>query len=209
MLDHTRESQICSGEQPMEFFHNVVNAAVESLHVRTNDVVIFYIVNLLSEFVKIDKLYGDLDLNADEEPLTLLFEKALNSDQNEQIKQFKHLGDVTLFVTGFFSDSLYRRLVNLDFYINVGCTSYNQLANIMKNKAQGKTFCELYSELSENFTVFVNVLSEVSEKSFSHSNLNILRVYERWLKTRSLRDENILRNEGVIPKTAGEGKYIH
>ncbi len=114
-----------------------------------------------------------------------------------EIQRFKYLGDFSLFISGFFSDSLYKRLVSLDFYKIIGCTSYNHLATIMKSKVQSKTFWELYHELAENFSVFVDILSEVSDKSFSHTNKDILKVYERWLKTKSLRDEKILKKEGI------------
>ncbi|HJP19504.1 MAG TPA: hypothetical protein QF468_12730, partial [Nitrospinota bacterium] len=146
------EEPFYNEEKPMEYFREMVNSAVENLHVHADEEVIFYIVNLLSEFLKIDNLYTDLDPNADEEPLTLLLEKALNSDQNEQIQRFKHLGDFSLFISGFFYDSLYKKLASLDFYKIIGCTSYNQLASIMKTKAQSKVFWELYHQLGENFS---------------------------------------------------------
>ena len=209
MEKQTLEEQLCREEKPVEYFREMVNTAVEDLHIHANEEVIFYIVNLLAEFLKIENLYMDLDPKADEEPLTVLLEKALNSDQNEQIMRFKHLGDFSLFISGFFSDSLYRRLISLDFYETVGCTSYNQLANIMKTKVQSKTFWELYNELAENFSVFVDILSEVSDKSFSHTNKDILNVYERWLKTKSLRDEKILRKEGIFPDISAASPYIH
>ncbi len=202
------EQQYYNEEKPMEYFREMVNAAIESLHVRADEEVIFYIVNLLSEFHKIENVYKDLDPNSDQEPLTALLEKALNSDQNEQIQRFKYLGDFSLFISGFFSDSLYKKLVSHDFYKIIGCTSYNQLAAIMKSKVQSKTFWELYYELAENFSVFVDILSEVSDKSFSHTNKNILKVYERWLKTKSIRDEKILRKEGIFPNASATSSYI-
>ena len=207
MLKHHKE-QFCKVEKPMEYFREIVNIAAENLHVHADEEAIFYIVNLLSEFLKVDNLYTDIDPNADEEPLTVLLEKALNSGQNEQIQRFKYLGDFSLFISGFFPDSLYKRLVSLDFYKIIGCTSYNQLATIMKSKVQSKTFWELYHELAENFSIFVDILSEVSDKSFSHTNKDILKVYERWLKTKSLRDEKILKKEGIFPNASAASSYI-
>lgn len=205
----TYENRIFSKEKPMEFFRDMVNKALEDLNLHAEDTVIFYIVNMLSEFLVIENVYTDSENKEDQEPLTLMLEKALNSDQNEQIKRFKRLGDFSLFMSGFFSESLYRRIVSLDFYTTVGCISYNQLANIMKSKAQCKSFWELYHELAENFTAFVDVLSEVSEKSFMRSNINILTVYERWLRRQSLRDEKILRNEGIVPSLSAASQYIN
>lgn len=208
MLKNIHEEQFYNEEKPMEYFREMVNTAAETLHVHADEEVIFYIVNLLSEFLITDNLYADLDPNSDQEPLTVLLEKALNSDQGEQIQRFKHLGDLSLFISGFFSDSLYRRLVSLDFYKTVGCTSYNQLAHIMKTKVQSKVFWEIYHDLAENFSVFTDILSEVSEKSFSHTNKDILKIYERWLKTKSIRDEKILRKEGIFPDISAASQYI-
>ncbi|HJP17017.1 MAG TPA: hypothetical protein QF468_00005, partial [Nitrospinota bacterium] len=102
----------------------------------------------------------------------------------------------------------YKKLASLDFYKIIGCTSYNQLASIMKTKAQSKVFWELYHQLGENFSVFVDILSEVSDKSFSHTNKDVLKVYQRWLKTKSLRDEKILRKEGIFPNASAASSYI-
>ncbi len=208
MVMQTIERNICSEEKPMEYFHTMVNSAVEDLHVNADETVIFYIVNLLSEFAQSENVYAELGPNADQEPLTVLLEKALNSEQNEQISRFKHLGDFSLFISGFFSDSIYRRLISTDLYSTVGCTSYSQLANIMKNKLQSKAFWEIYSELAENFSVFVDILAEVSDKSFTHTNKSILKTYERWIKTKSFRDEKILKKEGIIPNISEGSQYI-
>ena len=208
MLKLVNEGQFWKEENPMEYFREIVNKAVEDLHVHADEVVIFYIVNLLSEFLKPENLYTDLEPGSEKEPLTVLLEKALNCEQGEQIKRFKHLGDFSLFISGFFSDSLYKRLVSSDFYTFIGCTSYNQLAYIMKTKVQSKTFWEIYHELAENFSVFVDILSEVSNKSFSHTNKDLLKTYERWLKTKSLRDEKILKKEGIFPNVSAASQYI-
>ena len=200
---------ICSNEKPMEYFREKVNTAVEELHVDVDEIVVFYLVNLLSEFHKIEKITLDIEPKADEEALSILLEKALFSNQNEQIKRFKHLGDFSLFISGFFPDSIYKRLVDHKFYMSVGSIAYNQLADIMRTKAQSKTFWVLYKELAKNFSAFVDVLSEVSGKSMSHSSNYILKVYERWLKRKSPRDEKILRKEGIAINFANANNLIH
>jgi hypothetical protein len=201
--------QICSNVKPMEYFREKVNSAVEELHVDVDEMVVFYLVNLLSEFHKIEKVTLDVEPKADEEALSILFEKALFSNQNEQIRRFKHLGDFSLFISGFFPDSIYKRLVNHKFYMSIGSIAYTQLANIMRTKAQSKTFWELYQGLAKNFSAFVDVLSEVSGKSMKYSNKNILKIYERWLKRKNPGDEKILRNEGISINFADANNLIH
>ena len=60
MLKHHKE-QFCKVEKPMEYFREIVNIAAENLHVHADEEAIFYIVNLLSEFLKVDNLYTDIE----------------------------------------------------------------------------------------------------------------------------------------------------
>jgi hypothetical protein len=49
---------------------------------------------------------------------------------------------------------------------------------------------------------FVDVLSEVSERSSLSSNTDLLRLYERWLRTGSTRSGYLLAERGVVPNGA-------
>jgi hypothetical protein len=55
----------------------------------------------------------------------------------------------------------------------------------------------------------VDALNEVSETSYSHSDKDILRLYEIWLKTGSKRCYEILKRLGVEPTTAGGTAFAH
>ena len=58
---------------------------------------------------------------------------------------------------------------------------------------------DLFGELAERFSDFVRVLAEISFKSLFHGDEHMLRVYTRWMYTRSERDAGWLRRHGVIP----------
>jgi hypothetical protein len=55
----------------------------------------------------------------------------------------------------------------------------------------------------------VDALNEVSETSYSHSDKDILRLYEIWLKTGSRRSYDILKRLGVAPTAAGGTGVAH
>jgi hypothetical protein len=57
----------------------------------------------------------------------------------------------------------------------------------------------LFSELAEKFTLFADVLTEVSESACLASSKDILRLYERWLRTGSRHAETLLRKAGIEP----------
>jgi len=63
----------------------------------------------------------------------------------------------------------------------------------------GGALGEVFAELSAKFQRLVDALNEVSEMSHRHSDRDVLRQYEIWLKTGSPRAREILLRLGVIP----------
>ena len=60
----------------------------------------------------------------------------------------------------------------------------------------------VFAELADKFVGFVDVLSEVSERTFCASNADLLRLYEKWLKTGSRRSGQLLVERGVVPNAS-------
>jgi hypothetical protein len=55
----------------------------------------------------------------------------------------------------------------------------------------------------------VDALNELSECSYRHSNADILRLYEVWLKTGSRRASELLRGLGVEPTGGARSAFAH
>jgi len=208
MESRSKYPKVISKKKPMEFFREMVTAAIEKQSIKTNEMVEFYIVNLLSEFVSMKKV-TEKGEGWEDEPITILFLKAFHLSLNEQIKLLKKVGDFSLFISGFFSDSLRNKLVDVDYYTLIGKRSYDKLSLILKNFSNGETFFNLFRELSTNFQTLVDVISEISAMSFITSNKDILRIYERWLKTGGKRDEGLLQEMGIIPVSSCSGRTHH
>ena len=66
----------------------------------------------------------------------------------------------------------------------------------------------VFAELAEKFVRFVDVISEVSERSACGSNSDLLRLYERWLKTGSVRSGQLLVDLGVVPNASLKGTRV-
>ena len=109
----------------------------------------------------------------------------------------KHIGDASLFISGFFSDSLRRKIVDVDYYVQIGAVAYTALS-----RREADTFSPVFAELARKFVHFVDVLSEVSERSACNSNADVLRIYERWLKTGSPSSGRLLVKRGVVPNVS-------
>jgi hypothetical protein len=187
-----------------EFFREVVSAAVRNQRVRTHDLAVGYLVDVLSAFARAEKLHGPHD----DRPLTFLVGEALAAGPDERIGLLKKLGDICLYVSGFFADSLSRKLVDVDYYIGLGEGAYANVSGLLRIRRGGEEFADLFGELAAKFVRFVDVLAEVSEQGSFASNAGTLRLYEKWLRTSSDRLARELQERGVLPTDAVKTKHL-
>jgi len=182
-----------------EFFYESLHEAIVNQGAQVNEPSEYYLVNLLIKFAKADHLYGTSEGKAEEEAMALLLIKAMESIREERIKIYKRLGDYALYISGFFSDSLSGKLVDIDYYITIGGDAYHRLARLFRARPQGESFYELFADLGSNFPLFVDLLSEVSDRCFTHTNRDILRIYEKWVRTGSSWNKSLLAEQGILP----------
>lgn len=179
-------------ETPVEYFRELVESAMQRQRLAAGELTSFYLVNLLAGFVHCDRSapHGG-------EALGVRFVKALNEGGSRQRDELRQVGDLSLFISGFFADSLTRSLVDVDYYVQLGEYAYGSLA-----RQSDSVFGGVFDELSGRFVAFVDVLGEVSERSALTSNGDLLRLYERWLRTRSPRSGDLLATRGIVPNAS-------
>jgi hypothetical protein len=178
-------------ESAVEYFKELVDGALAHQGIVAGELTSFYVVHMLTGFLQRRENEGS------EEPLAVRLARALESGGIQQRVSLKQIGDVSLFISGFFSDSLRRKLVDVDYYASIGGVAYNTLS-----RDETDTFSPVFAELAGKFIAFVDVLSEVSERSACASNMDLLRLYERWLKTGSRRSGQLLVERGVVPNAS-------
>ena len=184
-------------ESPTEFFRELVEAAMQNQRVSAHELTSFYVVNLLTGFV-----HGDARAEGDE-PLGPRLARALQTAGVTQRHSLRKVGDESLFISGFFADSFNRGLVDIDYYIHLGERAYRSLAH-----HADQTLGDVFDELSDKFTSFVDVLGEVSERTSLASNSDVLRLYEKWLRTRSRRSGDLLAARGIVPNQSIGSRFV-
>jgi hypothetical protein len=187
-------------ETPMEYFKQLVEDALAHQRVQSSEHTTFYVVNLLAAFVCPQRDATD----ALQEPLALRLARALQTGGVQQREGLRQVGDVSLFLSGFFADSLARKLVDVDYYVTLGGYAYGFLS-----RRDDDGCAPIFSELAEKFTRFVDVLSEVSDRSGTNSSTDLLRLYEEWLRTRSPRNGDQLLARGIVPNQSVTLRFLH
>ena len=181
-------------QTPEEYFKDLIEAALTRQHLHATELTEYYLVNLLCRFVRPSSRIAFADDSS--EPLALRLRRALESAGHEQRERLRNLGDFSLFTSGFFSDSLIRKVVDIDYYVSMGEYAYGSLG-----RRDEDAFGEVFSELARKFVGFVDVLSDVSEHTTLASNADLLRLYERWARIGSSRAGHRLLERGILPAT--------
>jgi len=192
-----------------EFFHDALQGALERQHLAVEDQTEHYVVNLLTLFARSEALYDQTPDGTRMKPLVVMLTEALEAPSAaDRHRGLQRLGDVSLFIAGFFSQSFARKLVDIDYHIAMGGRAYSALADGLA-RTRSRVLGQVFAELAEKFQPMVDALNDISETSYKHSDKDILRLYEVWLKTGSKRSFDILKRLGVDPTPAARTAFAH
>jgi hypothetical protein len=196
-----------------EFFREALHDALSHQHVAVEGETEHYVVNVLTLFADADAFFGRdprmSDARSRLKPLAMMLGEALDAPTQEaRFRGLQRLGDVSLFVAGFFSQGFARKLVDVDYHIAMGGQAYGTLAESCP-AARGRTMRQVFAELAEKFQPMVDALNEISESSYQHSAQDRLRLYELWVKTGSERSRQLLRKLGLEPAPVARSPLAH
>lgn len=184
----------------LDYFRTSVEGVIAEQGVDVKPHATYYVVNLLTLFSRSEELYDDDSDTFGVKPLALMLADASDAPNPEQRNSLlQRIGDVALFISGFFADSLANHAVDLDYYIHMGGSAYGSLSAEVRGTFRGRAFADTYGELATKFQVLVDVLNEVRDRERQESDIDVLRTYSVWRKTGSRRAENLLKQQGVVP----------
>ena len=193
-----------------EFFRDAFHAASEHQHLDIDEQAEQYVVNLLTCFSRADALYEKTPDGLRIKPLAHMLGEALDAPTPAaRQRSLQRLGDVSLFVAGFFARSFARKLIDIDYHIAMGGNAYSSLADTMQRSLTGRSAASVYAQLAQKFQRLVDALIEISEMSYHHTDADILRLYEIWMKTGSPRAHGLLSKLGVQPVKQGGFRREH
>jgi hypothetical protein len=192
----------------MEYFKEAVEHATERLRVNISDETEFYVVDLLFRYADAKALASG-HLHTETGTFAELFLRSQEQTGDRRALTLKYIGDTTLFLTGFFSDSFQRSLVDIDYYASLGKASYQNLLDLLSARVIQWRLEDVFDELSEKYVELMDVLAEVASCDGLQHAAGLLRLYERWVRTRSRRDEALLRKKGIIALNTSSPHVLH
>jgi hypothetical protein len=178
------------------FFVEHVEHAMRDLHVETGQATRGYLVDLLMTF-SVSERIPSLS-----EPLAALLSRALSATGPERLARMRDLGDVSLFICGFFPDSFDRRGLDRAYAVSMGGRAYLVLGRAVHDRSR---MAEVFVELGGRFQDMARVIDEVRERTAMCTEGEIVRLYERWSESGSPSLAHRLQRRGVHPRRARVG----
>ncbi len=186
------------------FFEEAVEDAMRSRRVSASEGATSYVVALLADLAK----PGSPVERTLERPLTLLLDEALHTTElADRFEKLRTLGDGVLYSSGFFADHFEARGVDTGYVIGIGRTAYESAGSLLhRGSGEEEKGPDIFKELAASFALFVDVISEVANATIARSvatSRGVLKLYERWLKTRNERLAEALTSHGFVAPRGG------
>jgi hypothetical protein len=190
-----------------DYFRTSIDDVIAEQGVEVDPHATHYVVNMMTLFSRSDQFYQDDGETYGIKPLALMLADAADASSTEQRNHtLQRIGDVALFISGFFVENLANKAVDIDYYMSMGESAYGSLSEEVRGTFRGNAFADVYRELATKFQILIDVLHEVRANARAESDVNLLRTYEIWLKTGSRRAEKLLREQGIVPIGNARGR---
>lgn len=182
------------------YFLESLRTAAANQDIETTDETVNYLGGMLTRYTRTDRLYDRTENGVVRTPLALIYKAARESGtETERRLHLQRLGDTALFISGVFSGSLRRSLVDVDYYVGMGESAYAYLSARRPVSGRDGALTGVFEELARQFVACADLLAEVCEQLRDSEEKDPARLDELWMRTGSRRIARKLRDRGVNP----------
>ena len=179
------------------FFVDEIEAAEERLRIQLGAHSKLYLIHLLKRLSESEDFFYSEVIK--DKPLGIVLLEALHKNIFERLRDLKIVGDLSLIFSGLYPDYLTKRLVDIDYFIDLGRRSYHLLSDAYSPYRTKRELFVLYSQLVADFVLLIEVLTEISGDLNFLDESNMQRAYSRWQKTGVRKYLDILAEHKVVP----------
>jgi hypothetical protein len=167
------------------FFHDSITDAARCRRLDAGDATLHYLTHLLADYAKTERLFDHTQTGPRLRPLAMIYRDALDAPSvAERRLWLQRLGDLALFVAGWFSGRLSRRLTDLDYCIAMGGNAYGYLHDTATGNPRDRALRDVFGELAQGFDRFVDLLASITRQAAGQDD-DVLELYGQWLATGS------------------------
>ena len=192
-------------QSPLEFFKEQVEAACERQKVFPQPLTSYYVVSLLADFTHLERSAAAEAMISNEALGDSLRPRPAKRRHRSTRRPETGRRPLPLHLRVLFrqpaAEPRRRRLLRLARRVGLW----------VARRDRRRAVAHLLRSCPTNSSSFVDVLSEVSERTSLTSDSDLLRLYEKWLRTGSRRNGDLLAEQGIVPNESivRSTKVIH
>lgn len=142
------------------YFREALVSAMRQSNLHFTESAQVYVVHLLNEFARSEKVFAGID-HGESITVAELLQRALMVEDHEAMRIYRHLGDTSLYSLGFFKESKRGRVVSATYYMEMGAVAYSFASDL--SRAYAINSAVLFQELSERFADIVKLMEKIAQ----------------------------------------------
>jgi hypothetical protein len=154
--------------------------------------IIFYSSDVLDKFALSEDFFETSEGKVREKILGVKLLAATQNTREEQKRIYKEVGDMSLLICGYFSESVNKKIVDTQYYSQLGKMAYSHLNTVTPKFLDIPHFYGMVATCFESLTTLLTLLAS-RERGFE-KNL----VFQKVLREEPVTDKELLVS-GVIP----------
>jgi len=172
------------------FFDGLVEINKKSL-CPVPESILFYSSDVLGKFSLSDHFFDSVDGKVKEKILGIKLLEASQLSKDEQKKVYKEIGEVSLVLCGFFSESVNKKIIDLQYYSNLGKMAYGHLNYLSPSFLDIPSF---YGMMATSFEVITRLISVLASKNKFQKD----STFSKLMKNENLSETELLVS-GILP----------
>lgn len=157
--------------------------------------IIYYSSDVLDKFALSQDFFETSEGKVREKILGMKLLEATQFNRDEQKKIYKEVGDMSLLVCGYFSESVNKKIVDTQYYAQLGKMAYSHLNNVSPTFLDIPCFYGMVSTCFESMTTLMTILA--SKSRGEESNL----IFKKIMREEAVSETEMLAS-GVLPPQA-------
>lgn len=141
------------------YFREALEVAIRTSKIQMTESAQAYLVHLLNEFSRSEVAFAGTDYG-EKFNMAQLLERALGAQDSEAQRIFRHLGDTSLYLLGFFQESTLQRIVSQSYYRDMGSQAYLHASSLARTHTVHTA--ALFYEMSERFNDMVIIIENIA-----------------------------------------------
>jgi pentatricopeptide repeat protein len=191
MVDTSRK--IITASNLQGFFFEGLNELNKKSLCPVPESIIFYSSEVLDKFALSQDFFEVSEGKVREKILGMKLLEAMQMSREEQRRTYKEVADMSLLVCGYFSESVNKKIVDTNYYAQLGKMAYGHLNNVSPAFLDIPCF---YSMVSTCFETMTTLMSNFASQNRFGKDSEL--IFRKMMKNGPVSDKELLVS-GIIP----------